>query len=483
MQKSVSPSESAATVARAPERQLGLRRALGVWSAAAIVVGTVIGSGIFLVPKNMILAVGSPGMVFAVWVVGGLLTLFGALSYAELSAMLPGAGGEYVYLREAYGPFWGFVYGWTQMWVAKSGSLATLATGFFLYLANFRPELNAVWVTVPLPIGGNGAPLEIRYGQILAAGVIAFLGLVNYFGVKIGGNVQVVVTIVKVGLIAAIIVIGLGGGHGTAANYGGGVPAPGGITGFFAALVAALWAYDGWNNVSMVASEVRRPQRNLPLALIAGTLGVIVIYLLANLAYFYVLAPQQVAGADRVASEMMRQILGGPGAAAVSIAAMISIFAALNGSILSGARVPFAMARDGLFFRPVAYIHPRFQTPSVSILALTGWACLLVLSGRYDQLYTYVIFASVILYAMATASVIVLRHKRPDLARPYKTLGYPVVPLLFVLAMASLVASTLWKSPRESLMGLVIIALGVPFYLHWKRHARTGAIVDAGDLT
>jgi len=446
-----------------------LKRVLGIWSAAAIVVGTVIGSGIFLVPSGMIQNVGTPLMVFAVWVVGGLLTLFGALCYAELAAAMPEAGGEYVYLREAYGPLWGFLYGWTQMWVAKSGSIATLATGFFIYLANFRPELEKVWMVVPLPLGEAGRPLEIRYGQLLAMAVIAALALINYFGVRAGGNVQVSVTAVKVLLLAAIIVIGLATAHGTSANYHTSTPAPGGIAGFFAALVAALWAYDGWNNVAMVASEVRKPQRNLPLALILGSLAVLAIYLLTNFAYFRVLPADSVAGTDRVAGEMMRRILGPGGAAAVSVAAMISIFAALNGSILSGSRVPFAMARDGLFFRRVGFVHPQHRTPSVSILALSAWAALLVLSGRYDQLYTYVIFASVILYAMATASVIVLRFKRPDLPRPYRTLGYPVIPAIFVIAISCLVVSTLLKSPRESLMGLALISIGLPFYFYWKR--------------
>jgi APA family basic amino acid/polyamine antiporter len=452
-----------------PAGRFDLKRDLGIWSAAAIVVGTVIGSAIFIVPRDMINNVGSPLMVFAVWIFGGMLSLFGALSYAELAAALPEAGGEYVYLREAYGPLWGFIYGWTQMWVAKSGSIATLATGFFIYLANFHPELERVWMVVPLPLGEAGALLQIRYGQLLAMVVIVVLATINYFGVKVGGNVQVAVTLVKVGLIVAIIVIGLGTGHGNVANYSTSIPAAGGITGFFAALVAALWAYDGWNNVSMVASEVQQPQRNLPLALILGTLSVIALYLLANLAYFYILPASAVASTNRVAGEAMRRVLGAPGANAVSIAAMISIFAALNGSILSGSRVPFAMARDRLFFRRVSYVHPQHRTPSVSILALSAWAAVLVLSGRYDQLYTYVIFASVILYGMATAAVIVLRYKRPDLPRPYRTLGYPVVPVVFVLGITCLVISTLWKSPRESFMGLGLVALGLPFYFYWKR--------------
>jgi len=458
-----------ATPPEGEQHAVDLKRVLGIWSAASIVVGTVIGSAIFLVPTDMVKAVGSPFMVFVVWIFGGLLSLFGALSYAELAAALPEAGGEYVYLREAYGPLWGFLYGWTQLWVAKSGSIATLATGFFIYLANFRPELNGVWATIPLPLGEGGQPLEIRYGQLLAMLVIGVLAVINYFGVKVGGDVQVAVTLVKVGLIIAIIVIGLGTGHGSVSNYQTSVPAPGNITGFFAALVAALWAYDGWNNVSMVASEIREPQRNLPRALILGTLAVIGIYLLANLAYFYVLSAGDVASSERVAAETMRRVLGGPGANAVSIAAMISIFAALNGSILSGSRVPFAMARDRLFFRSVAAVHPQHRTPSVSILLLSAWGALLVISGRYSQLYTYVIFASVILYGMATAAVIVLRFKRPDMPRPYRTIGYPYVPMVFVLGITCLVVSTLLKSPRESLMGLGLVALGIPFYFYWRK--------------
>ena len=280
------------------------------------------------------------------------------------------------------------------------------------------------------------------------------------------------------GLIIAIIVIGLGSGHGTVANYHTSIPAPGGIAGFFAALVAALWAYDGWNNVSMVASEVHHPQRNLPRALILGTLAVIVIYLLANLTYFYVLPAAGVAANNRVAAETMRQILGAGGANAVSIAAMISIFAALNGSILSGSRVPFAMARDRLFFRRVAFVHPQHRTPSVSILLLSAWGALLALSGRYDELYNYVIFGSVILYGMATAAVIVLRFKRPEMHRPYRTIGYPVVPIRYLAtlfggvmaglggAYMSLSYSPLWAQDMTAGRGWIALALVV--FAAWR---------------
>src|SRR5579872_6157954 len=414
-----------------------LKRDLGVWPAASIVVGTVIGSGIFLVPNTMIQRVGTVPLVFAVWIVGGLLSLAGALSYAELAAAMPEAGGEYVYLREAYGPLWGFLYSWTQMWVAKSGSIATLATGFFLYVGNFFPRLDIVFYSLPLPLGPKGGPLEFRYGQLLAIVLILSLAWLNYYGVKLGGEVQTAVTALKVALIALIILAGLTAGQ----AHGPDTVQPAAITfsGFIAALVAALWAYDGWNNVSMVASEVREPQRNLPLALIGGTAGVIVIYLLANAAYFRVLMPSEVGGTPRVAALMMGRIIDGFGANAVSIAAMISIFAALNGSILSGSRVPYAAAREGYFFASVGKVNPVHRTPGVSIVVLSLWSCLLVLSGKYDDLFNLVIFASWILYGMTAASVLVLRAKRPDLPRPYRTIGYPVVPLLFVLGAAILV--------------------------------------------
>lgn len=455
-----------------PSKRIELKRDLGPWAAASIVVGTVIGSGIFLVPRAMIQRVGTPGWVFFIWVFGGLLSLAGALTYAELAAAMPEAGGEYNYLSEAYGPMWGFLYSWTQMWVAKSGSIATLGTGFFYYLTTFFPGLDAVFYTVPLPIGPNGAPLDLRFGQLFAMALILSLAWLNYYGVKLGGNVQLGVTIVKVALIAFIIIAGLLFGASHAAAPATAAPSTGLTSaGFFAALVGALWAYDGWNNVSMVSSEIREPQRNLPRALIGGTAAVIGIYLLTNAAYFHVLTASEVGASPKVAAEMMRRIFQEPGAAAVSIAAMISIFAALNGSILTGSRVPYAAARDGLFFRAVARVHPQYHTPGVSILALSAWSALLVLSGRYEQLYTYVIFASWILYGMTTAAVIVLRKKRPDMPRPYRTLGYPWVPILFVLVATLLVLSTLKDSPRESIMGIGLILLGLPFYFYWKKTA------------
>ncbi|MGD1094815.1 MAG: amino acid permease [Bryobacteraceae bacterium] len=447
-----------------------LRRALGLWSAIAIVIGTVIGSGIFLVPTDMVKAVGSPGMVFVVWIFGGILTMFGALTYAELSAMMPEAGGEYVYLSAAYGPLYGFIYGWTQTWVAKSASIASLATGFFLYLGDFFPGLQGVTYTIHLPIGPHGGPLDIRSGQLLGIGVILFLAGVNYLGVQIGGGVQIAVTALKVLLIGGLIVAGLLSSAGKIANFHSSMtPVPGGIAGFFAALVSALWAYDGWNNAGMLGSEIERPQKSLPRALIGGTLCVMAIYLLTNVTYFYILSGPEVGASPRLAADVMRRVLGQPGGAMVSVAAMISIFAALNGSILSGSRVPYAMARDGLFFPFSGRVHPQFRTPAGAIMLLGIWSSLLLLSGQYQQLYTLVIFPSWILYGMTAASVIVLRRKRPDLERPYRVLGYPLVPVLFVGVSAALLYSTLLTSPRESGIGLAVILVGFPFYFHWRK--------------
>jgi basic amino acid/polyamine antiporter, APA family len=457
------------TGAKAPS----LQRVLGLWSAVSIVVGTVIGSGIFLVPQRMILEVGSTTSLFSVWIIAGLLSLFGALTYAELAAALPEAGGEYVFLREAYGPFWGYLYSWTQLAVAKSGSIATLGTGFYLYLSVFLPALSGTIFTIPYPIGPGGGPLEIRWGQLVAIAVVIVLLGVNYIGVRAGGKLQVMITGLKVALIAGVVLLGVFSGQGNVRHFAESTGINHGFGGYFAAMVGALWAYDGWNNVSMVSSEITNPQRNLPRALIFGTLAVVLTYLLVNIAYFYVLSPVEVGKSDQVAAAMMSRLYGPAAAKAVTVAVIISILAALNGSILSGARVPYAMGHDGYFFRAIGQVHPQFHTPGNSMILLCFWSCILILSGWYEQLYNFVIFGSWILYAMTAASVIVLRRRRPDLPRPYRVTGYPYVPLMFVLVAAVLLASTLQHSPRESLMGLGLMALGVPFYFYFRKRRMT----------
>lgn len=448
--------------------QPSLERALGVWGATSIVIGTVIGSGVFLVPSAMIRSVGSVRTLFLIWILCGTLSLFGALSYAELAAAMPEAGGEYVFLSTAYGPFWGYLYGWTQFWVAKSGSIATLAAGFYTYLTIFFPVLGIPVLVVPWHIGPGGSLLEIHYGQLVAIALILALCGVNYLGVRAGGGVQIFVTVLKLTLLAGVVIVGLSA-HGSFAHFTGHVAAKAGVAGFFAAMVSALWAYDGWNNVSMVSSEIQHPQRNLPRALILGTLVVILTYVTINVAYFHVLSAAEVAASNRVAADMMSHAAGRIAEAGVTLAVLISIFAALNGSILSGSRVPYAMARDGLFFRTAAVVHPRFRSPGHAMVLLSLWSCIVVLSGWFDDLYNFVIFGSWILYLMTALSVIVLRHKKPNLDRPYRVIGYPFVPVLFVIVALLLLVSTLQSRPRESLMGLGMMALGIPFYFFWKR--------------
>jgi APA family basic amino acid/polyamine antiporter len=439
-----------------------------------MVIGTVIGSGIFLVTSQMMLSVGSTPMVLAVWVFGGILTMFGALSYAELSAAMPHSGAEYVYLKAAYGPVWGFIYGWTITWVAKPGSAAALASGGYRYLAEFFPALNDVVFSIALPIGPGGGPLDIHKGQFLGAGLILLFSGVNMLGTRLGGGLQVAGTGLKVALIAGIILGGLATGHGSMANFNSslvvhnGAGATGGIAGFFVALVAALWAYDGWNTASMIGSEIQNPQKNLPRALIWGTAAVIAIYVTANLAYLYVLGAPEVAASQRVAADMMRRVAGPAGAAMVSVAAIVSILAALNGVLISGSRVSFAMARDGYFFAWVGRLS-GFRTPAASLALQGAWSVLLLASGRFEDLISMVIFTEWILYGMATAAVLVLRTTRPEMPRPYRVWGYPLVPLAFVLVAAALLYATLRESPRESGMGLGLIAVGLPFYYYWKR--------------
>lgn len=458
---------------------------LGLPAAVSMVIGTVIGSGIFLVTSQMMLSLGSTPMVLAVWVFGGILTMFGALSYAELSAAMPHSGAEYVYLKAAYGPVWGFIYGWTITWVAKPGSAAALASGGYRYLAEFFPALNDVVFSVALPIGPGGGPLDIHKGQFLGAGLIILFSGVNMLGTRLGGGLQVAGTGLKVALIAGIILGGLATGHGSLANFHSSLPThsgadaagpvqsgtgtSGGIAGFFVALVAALWAYDGWNTASMIGSDIQNPQKTLPRALIWGTLAVIAIYVTANLAYLYVLSAPEVAASQRVAAEMMRRVAGPGGAAMVSVAAIVSILAALNGVLISGSRVPFAMAQDGYFFAWAARIS-RFQTPAASLALQGAWAVLLLASGRFEDIIKMVIFTEWILYGMTTAAVLVLRKTRPEMPRPYRVWGYPLVPMAFVLVAGTLLYATLRESPRESGMGLGLIAAGLPFYYYWKRH-------------
>jgi APA family basic amino acid/polyamine antiporter len=431
-----------------------LLRVLGLWQTTAIVVGIMIGTAIFLVPAEITREVGSPRAALAVWLVGGILSLFGALSFAELAAMLPQAGGQYIYLREAYGPLVSFLCGWSFILAAQTGGISVLAVGFARYMGEF----------IPLSTWGE---------KIAAAASIALFTAINYRGVEKGGAVQSILTGLKVGAIAVLIFLGYALVHGSPATQGS-VPRPQGtafLSSFGVALVAAFWAYEGWNTCTFAAGEVKQPERTLPLALTFGTGTVILIYLGLNLVYYHVLEPATVAQSTRVGADAAVGIFGHAGSEIVSLVIIISTLGSINGSVLAAPRVYYAMAKDGLFFRWCAAVHPRFHTPHLALLLQGTWATLLVLLGTYDQLFTYVIFAAWVFYALAAFAVIVLRRKLPGLPRPYRVVGYPFVPLIFVIAAAWFLLNTLREKPLEAGMGSLMVIIGVPVYFLWKRQS------------
>ena len=441
-----------------------LARDLGVGAATAIVVGTIIGSGIFLVPAEMTQAVGSAKLVYLAWIVGGLLSFAGALTYAELGAMKPQSGGEYVYVRDAYGPLWGFLYGWTWFLIAKPASIATITTGIVRILGTF-PAFS-FFSTEFLH-----APVAINYGQLAAILATILISVLNYLGVKKAGEFQLIFTILKVAIILGIIAICFSASQGTWHNFAGDfVGAKGGIAGFFAALVAALWAYDGWNDLNMVAEEIRQPERNIPIALIAGVAIVGALYILVNAAVQYVLPVDAVAISQRPASDAIAVVLGPLGASIVSAGMALSMFVTLNGTIMSGARVPFAVARDGYFFRALADVHPRFHTPSGAIVVQCVLASLLLLGGgNFRQFFSLAIFAEWLFYMISGSTVFVFRKRDPNARRPYHVWGYPVVPALFVAASAVLLYYTFTDNLRNSSLGLLVIAAGIPVFYYFSR--------------
>ncbi|MFB3902114.1 MAG: amino acid permease [Acidobacteriota bacterium] len=449
------------------EPKTELIRGLGLAAAASIVVGTVIGTGIFLVTSSMLAAVKSPGMLVLVWVVGAFLSLFGALTYAELGAMLPAAGGEFVFLKRAYGKLPAYLYGWTLFAVSKPGSIAAQSTGFALFITVLFPAFDVTWQQYVLPIGGSDLVLRLGGIQAIAVTMIALLSAANARGVKVGGGIQTVFTACKVGGILLLVVLGFGMGRGNWAHFqerAVGNLESGALALFGVALIQALWAYDGWNNLPMVAGEVKDPQKNIPRALILGMMLVGGLYIVTNVAYVYVLHPEQIAASSRVASSVALELLGPFGANFIALVAAISTFASLNGSILTGSRVPYAAARDGLLFRPLARVHPKWLTPHISILVQAIIAALLVFSGSFSEIITYVIFSEWVFYGLVTAGVFLLRRREPGLDRPYRTWGYPWVPAGFVVCSALLLINVLVEQPLQSGFGLLIILSGLLFY-------------------
>ncbi len=448
--------------------QVGLLRELGVNQACAIVVGTIIGSGIFLVPAEMMQAVGSARLVYAVWIAGGLLSFFGALTYAELGAMKPQAGGEYVYVRDAYGPLPGFLYAWTWFLIAKPASIATVTTGLvrilgtFSFLSFFSKEL----IRYPFPI---------TYAQVVAIAATVLISFLNYIGIKKAGEFQFVFTLLKVGIIVGIVSIGFSYHGGSWSNFAGAYDgAKGGIAGFMAAMVAALWAYDGWNDLTMVSEEIRDPERNIPIALIVGVAVVGALYMLVNAAVQFVLPASVIAASPRPASDAIGLVWGHLGAGAVSLAMAISMLVTLNGTTMSGARVPFAMARDRYFFSAIAKIHPRYHTPSVAIIVQAALSiALLLVGGNFRQFFSLAIFAEWLFYMIAGSTIFVFRIRDPQAHRPYRVWGYPLVPALFVIASAVLLYYTFTDNLRNSALGCLAILAGIPIFYAFARKRRS----------
>ena len=427
-------------------------------------VGTIIGSGIFLVPTEMMQAVGSAKLVYLAWLVGGLLSFFGALTYAELGAMKPQAGGEYVYVRDGYGPLAGFLYAWTWFLIAKPASIATVTTGLVRILGTFpifaffsNPAINQ--------------PFTVTYGQLVAIAATVLISLLNYLGIKRAGEFQLVFTLLKVAIILSIVVIGFSFSAGSWSHFAGAYSgARGGIAGFMAALVAALWAYDGWNDLNMVAGEIREPERNIPIALIAGVAVVGALYMLVNAAVQFVLPAGAIAASPRPASDAIGLVWGTLGASLVSAAMAVSMLVTLNGTIMSGARVPFAVARDRYFFSALAEVHPRFHTPSVAIVVQAVLAILLLLfGGSFRQFFSLAIFAEWLFYMIAASTLFIFRQRNPQAPRPYRVWGYPVVPVLFVLSSALLLYYTFTDNLWNSTLGSLAILAGIPVFHAFAR--------------
>ncbi len=456
-------------------------RGLGLIAAIAVVVADVIGTGVFLKARVMTCNVGTPGMVIAVWVVGGLLSLAGALVYSELAAMMPHAGGEYVFIREAYGRLWGFLYGWTRFFVASAGGLAGLAAGFAIFL---NVIAGGVFGTPVATLGAFGYQLDISGLQLIAIGAIALVTAINCAAVSVGGRIATTLAVLKSALVAGV---GIGAmllargnwGHFAMADTGGtceGVltAARGGFAGFGAAMLGAMWAYNGWNEVTYVAEEVKDPKRNLPLAIVGGIGIIATLYILANVAYFYVLTPTEIASvpaSSAVATGVIARVLGPEAAVVMAGALAMSIFGSLYVTCLVCARIPYAMARDGMFFGGLARLSPRTRVPVRALIAQSVWSVVLVLSGSYDVITDYAIFAVLIFVALATASVFVFRRRSPHAERSYRTWGYPVVPVVFLLVSVWILINTLMTTPGRALAGIGLIALGLPFYWYWSRTA------------
>lgn len=493
---------------------------MGLFSATAIVMGSMIGSGIFIVPADMSRLLGSPALLIAAWVVTAVMTIIGALSYGELAAMMPKAGGQYVYLREALGPLWGFLYGWTLFLVIQTGTIAAVGVAFGKFLGVFFPSINTshwlwhighvpAWQVGPMVLGNMD--LGLNTANLVAVIIIILLTFLNTRGVKMGAAIQNLFTSAKVLALSAVVLVGVvvHDSTATAANFGegwknfwsgarwgdlhasqlGGNEYVGLLTILAIVQVGSLFSADAWNNVTFTAGEIRNPKRNLPLSLAVGTGVVLLLYVLCNFVYLSVLPlvgdPHaatitgrgiQFATEDRVATAVMERAFAGYGAKLMAVAILISTFGCANGMLLAGARVYYAMSRDGLFFKSVGKLNERSKTPVNSLWVQCAWTCLLCLSGSYGQLLDYVIFAVLIFYILTIVGLFVLRRTRPEAPRPYRAFGYPLLPGLYIVMAAWICLVLLRYKPQYTWPGLIIVLLGVPVYLVWRRQ---GAAMDA----
>jgi APA family basic amino acid/polyamine antiporter len=467
-------SATSATVARNE-----LTRGVGAWGAIAVNVANMIGTGVFLKTRVMTCNVGSAKTVLLVWLAAGLLSLAGTFSYSEIAAMMPEAGGDYVYLRRAYGKAVGFLYGWMTFAVAKAGSQAALAVGLAIFMNVAAGGTIEHWHLEASLLGHH---LSVSGLTLIALATIWTVALINCASVTSGGRTALALTIAKVALILCVgisaFVFAPGdwthlAGSGLAGTCEGvAASARGGIAGFGAAMLGALWAYDGWSNVAPLSGEIRNPQRNLPRAFVGGMLVVASLYLFVNVAYYYALTPLEIASvptSSSVATEVLKRFLGPMAVSMTAVALMISSFGSLHSSVLANSRVPYAMARDGLFFRALAHLSPRSNVPARAIVAQAAWGSVLALSGSYDTLTDSVIFASWLFYGLSTGSLFVFRKTMPDAPRPYRALGYPVVPIIFLLVTAALLINTFVAAPHEALQGVAVLIAGLPLYWYWSR--------------
>lgn len=452
----------------AVDKPTQLVRGLNAWHATSIVAGTIIGSGIFLVPYNMMRAVGSAQLVYLAWIVGGILSFFGALTYAELGAMRPYAGGEYVYVRDAYGPLPGFLYAWTWFLIAKPASIATITSGISEVLGSF-PALSFLshvffsWQVT------SSRVLEIRYEHLVAIAATVFITALNYVGVRKAGDFQFAFTVLKVLLIVGIALIAFTASSGSWANFSTlFTGAKGGISGFMIALVAALWAYDGWNDLNMVSEEIDRPEKSIPIALICGVGLVAILYMGMNAGIQRAMPAAAIAATKTPASTAVQITLGTWGITVVSIGMVISMLAGLNGTVMSGGRLPFAVARDGYLFKALGEIHPKFHTPGLALIVQAAVAIvLIVVGGAFQELFSLAIFAEWLFYMVASSTIFVFRVREPQANRPYRTAGYPAVPALFIAAAGVLLYYTFMNNLRNSIAGVIMILMGIPVYLYF----------------